>query len=85
MPNIELDVPVYKIACPKCGKTQFLSFFQMTQETVVHCPGPCHESIDLVDQYRREELEDIAERLGRSRNFIGYNDDQSGEIPERTY
>jgi hypothetical protein len=36
----------------------------MTWETAVRCPGPCYESIRVVDQYRRAELEDHAERLG---------------------
>lgn len=65
MPNIELDVPVYPIVCPKCHREQLLRFFDMTWETVVHCPSPCYESIRLVKQYMRSELEDIAERLGR--------------------
>lgn len=67
MPHLTLDTPLYPIRCPKCNKEQLLSFFAMTTpvETVVRCQGPrCYESIRLVDHYKREDLEPIAEALG---------------------
>ena len=65
MPHLTLNVPLCPIICSKCHKEHLLSFFDMTWETVVHCPSPCYESIKIVGHYERSGLEAIAERLGR--------------------
>lgn len=65
MPHLMIDTPIYPIHCPKCRKDQLVSFFVATWETAVRCQGPrCYESIRLVTQYHRPQLELIAKRLG---------------------
>lgn len=65
--------PVYKITCPKCHKETLFSLLKMLTALKVNCPS-CYESINVIDQYRRTELEELAEKLGYPRNFIGAND-----------
>lgn len=83
MPHLTLDTRLCPIVCPKCHQEQLLSFFAMTWETVVQCPGPCYEWIKVVDQYLRSELEDIAERLGR-RDFWSVHEPVT-EIEEEAF
>lgn len=80
MPHLALDQPIYKITCPVCHSETRYSLFDMTTRQRVNCPR-CYESIKVVDQYRRSELEDLAEKLGLSRDFLGVND-ASDEIVE---
>lgn len=68
-----LNVPVYEIICPECKEKQSRSLMQMVMERRFAC-GECGHNINVADQYRRTELEDIFEALGRGRNFISVND-----------
>jgi hypothetical protein len=65
--------PVYKITCPKCHKDTLYSLLKMLTALKVNCPS-CYESINVIDQYRRTELEKLAEKLSHPRDFIGVND-----------
>lgn len=72
MADLALE-PAYKIPCPACHKDNLYSLLTMLTELRVKCPS-CFESIDLADHYRRSELEELAEKCGRSRNFIAAMD-----------
>jgi predicted xylose isomerase-like sugar epimerase len=65
--------PVYKITCPKCHTDTLYSLLRMLTALKVNCRS-CYESINVIDHYRRTELEELAEKLGIPGNFIGAND-----------